>query len=184
MASKPKQLHEPWQSMLVALDRALAQDTELHCMGGFVLAEHYGCVRATADVDVIESLGTDKGSIAQLAGRGSALHKRHRVYVDIVTVADVPDDYDTRLIPMNVDGLTRLRLRAFERHDLVLAKLCRNIDRDREDVVALGRGPGLDIDVLRQRYRDELRPKLGRPDREDLTLQLWIEMIEELRGAV
>ena len=84
---------------------------------------------------------------------------------------------------MNVDGLTPLRLRAFERHDLVLAKLCRNIDRDREDVVALARGPGLDIDILRQRYRDELWPKLGRPDREDLTLQLWIEMIEELRGT-
>lgn len=64
--------------MLVALDRALTQDTELHCMGGFVLAEHYGCVRATADVDVIGSLGTDKGSIAQLAGRGSALHKTGR----------------------------------------------------------------------------------------------------------
>lgn len=170
--------------MLVALDRALTQDTELHGMGGFVLAEHYGCVRATADVDVIESLGTDKGSIARLAGRGSALHKRHRVYIDIVTVADVPDDYDTRLTPMQVDGLVRIRLRAFERHDLVLAKLCRNIDRDREDVVALARGPGLDVDVLRQRYRDELRPKLGRPDREDLTLQLWVEMIEELRGAV
>ncbi|MGE3512692.1 MAG: DUF6036 family nucleotidyltransferase [Vicinamibacterales bacterium] len=90
------------------------------------------------------------------------------MHIDIVTVADVPADYDTRLIPIHVDGLARLRLRAFERHDLVLAKLCRNIDRDREDVVALARGPGLDIDVLRQRYRDELRPKLGRPEREDL----------------
>lgn len=127
-----KRLHEPWQSMLAALDRALDQDTELHCMGGFVLAEHYGLVRPSADVDIIESLGTDRASIAQLAGRGSALHKRHRVHIDVVTVADVPDDYDARLIPMNVDGLTRLRLRAFERHDLVLAKLCRNIDRDRE----------------------------------------------------
>jgi len=170
--------------MLVALDRALTQDTELHCMGGFVLAEHYGCVRPTADVDVIESLGTDKGSIAHLAGRGSALHKRHRVYIDIVTVADVPDDYDARPVPMHVDGLTRLHLMALERPDLVLAKSCRNIDRDHEDVVALTLGPGLDVEVLQQRYRDELRPKLGRPDREDLTLQLWIEMIEELRGAV
>ncbi len=74
-------------------------------------------------------------------------------------------------------------LTVFERHDLVLAKLCRNIDRDREDVVALARGPGLDIDVLRQRYQEELRPKLGRPEREDLTLRLWIEIIEELRGG-
>ena len=169
--------------MLVALDQELTQDTELHCMGGFVLAEHYGLVRATGDVDVLESAGTDKATIARLAGRGSPLHKRHRVYIDIVTVADVPDDYDTRLETMDIEGLTRLRLKAFERHDLVLAKLCRNIDRDREDVVALARGPGLNIDVLRQRYQEELRPKLGRPEREDLTLRLWTEIIEEIRGG-
>ena len=119
--------------MLVALDQELTQDTELHCMGGFVLAEYYGLVRATGDVDVLESAGTDKATIARLAGRGSRLHKRHRVYIDIVTVADVPDDYDTRLVAMDIEGLTRLRLKVFERHDLVLAKLCRNIDRDRED---------------------------------------------------
>jgi hypothetical protein len=169
--------------MLVALDLELTQDTELHCTGGFVLAEHYGLVRTTGDIDVLESAGTDKATIARLAGRGSPLHKRHRVHIDIVTVADVPDDYDTRLETMDVEGLTRLRLKVFERHDLVLAKLCRNIDRDREDVVALVRGPGLDVEVLSQRYRDELRPKLGQPDREDLTLRLWIEMIEELRGG-
>jgi hypothetical protein len=122
--------------MLVALDQELTQDTELHCMGGFVLTEHYGLVRATGDVDVLESAGTDKATIARLAGRGSPLHKRHRVYIDIVTVADVPDDYDTRLETMDIEGLTRLRLKVLERHDLVLAKLCRNIDRDREDVMS------------------------------------------------
>ena len=168
MASK--RLHEPWQSMLVALDQVLTHRTELHCMGGFVLAEHYALVRPTADVDVLESAGTDTATIARLAGRGSALHKRHRVYIDIVTVADVPDDYDARLVSMEVEGFSRLRLKVFERHDLVLAKLSRNSDHDREDVVALARGPGLDVDVLRQRYQEELRPLLGRPDREDLTL--------------
>ena len=53
--------------------------------------------------------------------------------------------------------------------------------RDRADVAALAGGPGLDIDVLRARYVEELRPKLGRPEREDLTLELWIEIIEETR---
>jgi hypothetical protein len=48
--------------------------------------------------------------------------------------------------------------------------------------VALALGPGLDTEVLRTRYRDELRPTLGRPDREDLTLELWLEMIAEIRG--
>jgi hypothetical protein len=67
--------------MLAALDQELTQDTELHCMGGFVLAEYHGLVRATDDVDVLESAGTDKATIARLAGRGSPLHKRHGVYI-------------------------------------------------------------------------------------------------------
>src|SRR5262245_16472964 len=115
-----RRLHEPWHSMLLALDQQLTNDTELHCMGGFVLAEYYGLVRSTADLDVLESAGTDKATIARLAGRGSPLHKRHRVYIDLVTVADVPDGYDTRLFDMKIHGLERLRLRVFERHDLVL----------------------------------------------------------------
>ena len=65
----------------------------------------------------------------------------------------------------------------------MLAKLARNIDRDREDVVALARGPGLDVEVLEERYRQELRPKLGRPDRDDVTLRLWVEMIEEIESS-
>ena len=51
-------------------------------------------------------------------------------------------------------------------------KLSRNIDRDREDVVALATGPGLDTELLRHRYFAELRPKPGRPDREDLNRTL------------
>ena len=110
------------------------------------------------------------------------MHARHCAYIDVVTVAEVPDDYESRLIDMQAKGLTHVRLLAFERHDLVLAKLARNTDRDREDVIALARGPGLEVDVLRVRYQDELRPTLGRPDREDLTLALWIEMILEVVG--
>jgi hypothetical protein len=181
MASR--RLHEPWQGLLEALDRELEGPSELHCFGGFVVAEHYGLVRATADVDVLESRGTDLATIARLAGKDSPLHSQHKVYVDVVTIADVPDDYETRLIDMDVSGLRHLRLRAFERHDLVLAKLARNIDRDREDVIALARGPGLDVEVLKERYLTELRPQIGRPDRDDLTLRLWVEMIEEIQSS-
>lgn len=35
--------------------------------------------------------------------------------------------------------------------------------------------------VLKDRYEKELRPDLGNPRREDLTLRLWIEAIEEER---
>jgi len=172
-------LHEPWRSFLRELDEELKVPTELHCLGGFVVAECYGLTRATGDIDILESRGTSLADIAKLAGRGSTLHKRHKVFVDVVTVADVPDGYEDRLTAMVDDSLKALRLRVFERHDLVLAKLTRNSDRDRSDLESIAAGPGLDAEILRSRYKDELRYKLGGPEREDLTLELWVEIIEE-----
>lgn len=176
-------LHEPWKSFLRDLDRELNDPTELHCFGGFVVSEYYGLTRSTGDIDILESRGTAIAVITRLAGKGSPLQKRHGVYIDAVTVAEIPDDYESRLLDFAVAGLARLRLKVFERHDLALAKLCRNIDKDREDVAALAVAGGLDTRLLADRYHSELRFKLGRPEREDLTIQLWIEMIRELTGA-
>lgn len=116
----------------------------------------------------------------RIGGKGSALAKKHRVYIDIVTVADVPERYEERLIDVYAGEFRNLNVRVFERHDLALAKLGRNQDYDREDVRRLAQGPGLDVALLEQRYRDELRWQLGNPEREDLTLKLWIDMISEV----
>lgn len=75
-----------------------------------------------------------------------------------------------------------LRLLAFDPYDIALAKLERNIQRDRDDVKHLARTIPFDLDVLRARYEKELRPLLANPDREDLTLRLWLEAIEEERS--
>jgi hypothetical protein len=176
-------LHEPWRSFLRDLDQLLTRPTELHCLGGFVVAECYGLSRPTADIDILESRGTDLATIATLAGRHSALRRRHKVYIDVVTVADVPERYEERLASAGDMSLSKLRLLVFERHDLVLAKLSRNSDRDRADLASIAAGPGLDIDILRGRYEDELRGRLGRPEREDLTLELWIEIVREVNGS-
>jgi len=37
--------------------------------------------------------------------------------------------------------------------------------------------------LLAQRYEEELKPILGNPERESLTLRLWIEAIEEERAS-
>ena len=37
------------------------------------------------------------------------------------------------------------------------------------------------LQILKERYEKELRWQVGNPHREDLTLQLWMEMIEEDR---
>jgi hypothetical protein len=103
--------------------------------------------------------------------------------IDSVTVADVPERYEERLVDAYPGEFRNFRVRVFERHDLALAKLGRNQDYDREDVRRLAQGPGLHGAVLEKRYRDELRWRLGNPEREDLTLKLWLEMISELRGS-
>ena len=173
----------PWQSFLHDLDALLHGITELHCLGGFVIVESYDFTRVTADLDVVDVRGIDPGQLADLAGRGSELHRRHKVYLDIVTVASVPENYEQRLRDLLSGEFKNLRLKAFERHDLVLSKLARNLDRDREDVKRLAAKPGLDPTLLKERYDTELRDQLARPEREDLTLALWLEMIHEVQQS-
>lgn len=175
-------LREPWAGFLRQVDEQLAGPTALHCLGGFVVAEHYGLTRATADVDFVEVRGAANAhQLLALAGKGSPLARKYRVHLDFVTIATVPDNYEGRLHEVFAKEFRHLQLLAFEPHDLALAKLLRNQDHDRADVKALAVMPGLDVDVLRQRYRDEMRWKLGNPTREDLTLDLWVEMIQEVR---
>src|SRR6266853_2110729 len=72
---------------------------------------------------------------------------------------------------------------ALDPYDLALSKLERNIQRDRDDVKHLAQSVPLDLKILKERYEKELRWQLGNPEREDLTLKLWTEMIEEERSG-
>ena len=84
-----EQLHEPWRSFLHDIDAQLSGPTEIHCLGGFVVAEYYGLARPTSDVDIIQVRGASSvADVQRIGGKGSALAKKHRVYIDIVTVAE------------------------------------------------------------------------------------------------
>lgn len=175
-----KEIPEPWTSFLAQIDESLTRRVELHCFGGFVMTLFYGLRRGTADIDIF--LSTDRQVAEKLlsfAGKGSELHRKHKIYLDFVTIASVPEDYDQRLTEMFPGVFKHLRLLAFDPYDIALAKLERNIQRDRDDVKYLARTIPLDLGVLNDRYREELRPLLGNPLREDLTLRLWIEAITE-----
>lgn len=177
-------LKDPWRSFLREIDQRLQKPLELHCLGGFVVSELYGLSRTTADIDVlVANHPAELEWLARVAGRGSPLHTQFGVYIDVVPVAKVPEDYEARLTDYPLPELRHLRIRALERHDLALAKLERNLDRDRDDVKAMAAGPGLDVRILKHRYHEELRLQLGRPEREDLTLKLWVEMISEMQGG-
>lgn len=179
-----KSILEPWKSFFTEIDNSLHEELALHCLGGFVMTMLYGLDRPTADIDVLP-LGVNSAteSLMRLAGEGFALHKKCGVYLQIVGVAQIPLNYEDRLTEMFAKTFSHLRLFALDPYDLALSKIERNTQRDRDDVKHLARSVPLDLNVLKERYEKELRPDLGNPKREDLTLQLWIEAIEEGRRS-
>lgn len=170
-----KEPPEPWRSFFADVDARLGEDVHLHCCGGFVVTQLYGVARTTSDVDFLDVVPDLRRRLTEIAGKDSSLHKKHRVYLDAVTVATPPENYEERLVPMFPGTWTRLRLYGLEAHDLALSKLARNFDPDRDDIRQLARNAHLRREVLMQRYHDELRPNLMNEGRDDLTLQLWLE---------
>ncbi|HUS18264.1 MAG TPA: DUF6036 family nucleotidyltransferase [Terriglobales bacterium] len=176
-------LPEPWKSFLAELDKAGSGEVFLHCIGGFVITQMYGLSRPTIDIDAITITPSDQRAVLlEQGGKGGPLHRKYGLYLDFVTVTALPQDYGERL-RVCPQHFSHLRLFAVDAYDLALSKLERNSEKDREDVKHLARTLPFDLDFLRQRYEKELRFFLGNPQREDLTLKLWIETIEEERGA-
>ena len=170
-------LPQPWRRFLGEVDRLLPAPVQLHCLGGFVLAVRHLLARTTADIDYVAVIPHDATEVVQhLAGRGSPLARKHRLYFQHVAVASLPESYAERLGALLPREFENLRLFALEAHDLALSKLTRNHPIDREDIAYLARTVPLRADVLRTRYREELRPIIiGDPETHDRTLDMWIE---------
>lgn len=90
---------EPWLSFLTELDAQLEETTDFHCIGGFVISQHYGFRTETSDLDILRVIPHEAADRAiQLPGKGSALHQKYKVYLDHVSVANYPESYEARLI--------------------------------------------------------------------------------------
>ncbi|HVB56462.1 MAG TPA: DUF6036 family nucleotidyltransferase [Candidatus Acidoferrales bacterium] len=170
-------LFSPWREFLAEVDSLLKEPCQLHCIGGFAVVSAYGLPRSTNDLDYISIESANlPPDLEAIAGEGSALDKKHRVHVHRVTIATVPEDYEKRLIELFANKFKNIRLLVLDPYDVVLSKLSRNIERDREDVAYLARTRQLDPNILRERYQEELRPNLiGPPERHDNTLKFWTE---------
>ena len=157
----------------------------MHCLGGFAVSLYYGLARPTGDIDVVEVAPSDaKPWLVRTAGEGSPLHKKHRVYLQIVTVAVLPYAYEDRLAPIFQGHFQKLRLLVLDPYDLVLSKLTRNLEVDFEDAQHLVQSKKLDLGLLEARYRDEIRPYVTGPvERHDLTTRLWLAAFREQRKA-
>jgi hypothetical protein len=167
----------PWRAFLRDVDRRLSCSIEIHCLGGFVAAFYYDLPRPTNDLDYFEVVPHEATTMLQeIAGIGSPLAKKHRLYFQHVGVVSLPESYAERLAELFRKTFQRLRLFALDPHDLALSKLTRNSPIDRDDVAQLAKAVPLSAVLLRTRYQRELRPIIiGDPERHDRTLEMWIE---------
>lgn len=172
-------LPDPWLSFLREIDNFLDEETRFYCLGGFVVTLVFGAQRTTSDLDMLTLVQTNP-ELLKFAGFGSDLHRRSKVYLDPVGIATLPENYEDRLFEIFPGVFERLKLFSLGPYDLALAKIERNSERDRDDVKHLAATLPFDLTTLERLYHDELRVYLGNPEREDLTLQLWLDMITEV----
>jgi hypothetical protein len=80
---------------------------------------------------------------------------------------------------MAPEQFKHLKLLVPDPYDCILSKLERGSPKDRDDADYLFRSQKLDVQVLRERYKTELRHNLmGNIGRHDQTLELWTELFE------
>ena len=141
------------------------------------MSQHHGFARETADLDVLTVVPREAGHrVFQLAGKGSALHRKHRVYIDRVGIANYPVDYEERLVrafPL----WPKVRLWALEPHDLALTKLERSNDRDIPYVMFLAQAGLITRVTLMSRFETELEPYIPErtPGWNRTTLRMWVD---------
>lgn len=116
-------------------------------------------------------------------GRGSSLAIKHKVYLDIVGIANAPYDHGSRLCPMYPGAFQNIHLMVMDPYDVALTQLKRDSDKDFQDVPQLAEKIPFDLDLFEKRYRDELRTNTtGKPEDNDRTFYRWKEAILEDRA--
>lgn len=181
--SKPKaddSLPSPWKEFLLEIDSVLTERLDLHCIGGFVICYFYSLPRTTGDIDYYSAIPANFNLI-ELAGEGSPLAKKHKVWLHHVAVTNLPENYETRLTEMVPKMFKQLHLYVPDPHDFILSKLERNSSKDRDDADYIFKTQRLDSQVLRDRYKKELRPYLANEAKHDNTLALWIDIFETVK---
>ena len=169
---------EPWLGFLKAVNAGLDRPIELHCLGGFAVLGAGVDARQTGDINIVDAVPADGlQSLLALAGSRSELFQGHRLYIEHVGVTVPPCDYRDRLIDITPRQLNRLVVKVLDPNDVILTKLARHWERDREDTRLLVARGLVAPEVLEHRFEQELEPFLTERDakRARLTLDLWLE---------
>ena len=156
----------PWREFLLELDVLLPERVTFECVGGFAVVLAYGLPRSTSDLDYFTLEPSNLTTVVHnLAGEGSALARKYKIHVHHAGIASLPVNYQQRMTEMYPGIFKQIRLFVLDPCDLVLSKICRNIERDREDAKHLIKTQRIEVAIFRERYDSELKCNLiGDPE--------------------
>jgi hypothetical protein len=142
---------------LEAVDAALDGPTTVVVIGGTAAALHYGVRYPTKDIDTWTSIPESLARAVETARGETGLE----VPVTQSGIAEAPEGIEERLEPV-LTHLKKLSVLVPEKHDLVLMKMLRADQHDLDAIAEIHRNSPVDLDVLIQRFENEMDP-VGSP---------------------
>lgn len=150
-----------------------APRVRLRIIGSAALLLQTDYQRGTKDSDVLETAelkGSTAARLTELAGKGTHLSLRHRMYVDIVGSAlpFMPQEPTWRRLDSLSQTLKHLEVEALDVTDVVVSKLKRFLPHDRADIVAMIERDLVAHEALIERFRSAVDSYLLDARAEDL----------------
>lgn len=141
-----------------------ARKAAVYVFGGAAAVIGYGAPRATVDLDVfLEDQGIE-AKLLEWGGKGSELEKRYGLYVQSANTTlmaiEFPEWRD-RSVEILGGKFECLQVKVLSKEDLILSKLGRYADRDREDIKYLAEQAGADPDKLVDYYKSARQYYVG-----------------------
>jgi len=134
----------------------LAKKIALYIFGGAAAVIAYGSRRGTLDIDAYVEDRAIEDKLLEWAGQGSELEKKHGFYfhnanIEIMLI-ETPD-WKERSVEILQRKLKHIQVMALGKEDLILSKLSRYNDRDREDIQFITEKYNIDPDKLIAYYK-------------------------------
>lgn len=175
-------LPEELAQFLQKIDEFLTKDCDLIVIGGAAAALAYGARKTTTDIDLATALPDHLETAIGLACEATGID----MPVSHAAVYEPPYNYEDRLIALQNPACKRLHLFVPEQHDLALMKVVRGYENDIQAIEEIHQTNPLDLNILIERFMDEMTQVTGDARYIRLNFLLTIEKLfspEEVERA-
>ncbi|OGS06474.1 MAG: hypothetical protein A2270_07245 [Elusimicrobia bacterium RIFOXYA12_FULL_51_18] len=156
----------------------LAEKVPLYIFGGAAAVIAYGSRRGTLDIDAYVEDRAIKKKLLNWAGQGSELENRHGFYLHSANtelmLIETPD-WKYRSVEILRGKLRHIRVMAVSKEDLILSKLSRYNDRDREDIQFITGKYNINSDRLIKYYKSARQYFVGNLEMLDTTFNIVLK---------